>query len=244
MPAVAPIQPLPGMPAVAPLPAAQPRPGVPATARPPAQAPAGGTPRQPAASPGNLGGLDAAQLSDLVQRCRALNQLDYFELLKLEKTAGPADIKKAFYRDSRTFHPDRFYHLENAELKERVNDLYKRVTEAYYVLRDDGKRKQYLADVTGPERARKLRFSDLSEAETKQAAKKEAEEQIGTHPKGRQFFQSGMADFAAERWSGAERNFKMALTFEPANARYKEKLTQVQQKLQEEAKNKGGFKIK
>ena len=109
-----------------------------------------------------------------------------------------------------------------------MNELYKRITEAYYVLRDDSKRKKYLADVTGADRKAKLRFTEAAETETKLEQKKAQEEQIGTHPKGRQFFQTGMQDFEAQRWAGAERNFKMALTYEPQNARYKEKLTEVQ----------------
>ena len=166
-------------------------------------------------------------------------------MLKLEKDAVPADIKRAFYRECRTYHPDRFFQLDDPELKERVHELYKRVTEAYYVLRDDTKRRKYVTDVTGPERAQKLRFTETSEAETKLAAKKEQEEQIGTHPKGRQFYQTGAADLEAGRWASAERNLKMALTYEPQNPRYKERLLEAQGKLLEESRSKGeGFKIR
>jgi DnaJ-class molecular chaperone len=184
-------------------------------------------------------------MAELVSRCALLDQSDYFEVLQIPKEATPADIKKAFYRESRAFHPDRFYQLENKELKDQVNELYKRVTEAYYVLRDDTKRRKYVADVTGAERAQKLRFTEASEAETKAAAKKEQAEQIGTHPKGREFFKKGTADLEGSRWASAERNLKMALTYEPANALYKEKLGEAQKKINEEAKAKGeGFKIK
>ncbi len=189
--------------------------------------------------------LDVAQIAELEARCAALDQLDYFEVLQLEKTAVPADIKRAFYRESRTYHPDRYFQLDSKELKERVNELYKRVTEAYYVLRDDTKRKKYLADVTGPERAQKLRFTEASEAETKAAARKEQEEQIGTHPKGRQFYQTAMKDLEAGNAGAAERNLKMALTYEPSNARYKEKLAEAQKLQQGAAKNAGdAFKIR
>jgi DnaJ-class molecular chaperone len=199
----------------------------------------------PPPPPGAKGVLDARQMAELEARCARLDQLDYFEVLQIPKEATPADIKKAFYRESRAYHPDRFYQMESKALKDQVNELYKRVTEAYYVLRDDTKRKKYLADVTGPERALKLRFTEASEAETKAAAKKEQEEQIGTHPKGRQFYQLGVNDLEAGRWASAERNLKMALTYEPANARYKEKLGEAQKKLNEEAKAKGeSFKVK
>ncbi|AGC44468.1 DnaJ domain-containing protein [Myxococcus stipitatus DSM 14675] len=203
------------------------------------------SPPPPPGSAGKGTGLDANQLADLASRCAKLDQLDYFEVLLLERTAAPADIKKAFYRESRTYHPDRFFHITDKLLKEQVHELYKRVTEAYYVLRDDTKRKKYLADISSPERAQKLRFTEASEAETKAAAKKEQEEQIGTHPKGRQFYQQAQKDIEANNWSAAERNLKMALTYEPSNARYKESLLEAQKRLQEESKGKGdSFKIR
>ncbi len=196
----------------------------------------------PAAAPAEL---DAAAITRLNALASRLNTLDYFQILNLQSSATPPEIKAAFHQWSRAYHPDRFYQLADKDLKERVNEVYKRITEAYYVLRDDAKRKAYLSDMSGPERALKLRFTEAAELETKAAVRKEHEEQIGTHPKGRQFFQTGMADFDAQRWAAAERNFKMALTFEPANARYKEKLAQAQEKNYQESKKAGEpFKIR
>ncbi|RKG95501.1 molecular chaperone DnaJ [Corallococcus sp. CA053C] len=188
--------------------------------------------------------LTLAQLTELEVRCAKLDQTDYFELLSLDRSAVPADIKKAFYRESRIYHPDRFFQLESKPLKEQVHELYKRVTEAYYVLRDDTKRKKYLADIAGPDRAQKLRFTDASEAETKAAVKKEQEEQIGTHPKGRQFYAQAQKDLEAGNPSAAERNLKMALTYEPANARYKETLAEAQKQTAEKSKGDSSFKIR
>jgi DnaJ-class molecular chaperone len=218
-----------------PVPSARPEPGV-GPVRPP--------PPPPDAI-GRSAEIDPAQLVELEARCARLDQMDYFEILMVERTTAPADIKRAFYRESRTYHPDRFFHLRNKELQERVNELYKRVTEAYYVLRDDAKRRQYVADISGPERAQKLRFTESSEAETRAASKRQVEERIGTHPKGRQFYQTGAADADAGRWASAERNLKMALTYEPANTRYKEKLAEVQKVLQDEARKQGdAFKLR
>jgi DnaJ-class molecular chaperone len=165
---------------------------------------------------------------ELERLCASLGSRDYFEILKLRRSAGPAEIKHAFYSESRAYHPDRYY-LAGKQTRALVNELYKRVTEAYFVLRDDAKRRRYLADISGPDRALKLRFTEASELESKHASRREAEEQIGTHPKGRQFFQTAMQDVQARRWPSAERNLKMALTYEPQNARYKEKLAEVQQ---------------
>jgi DnaJ-domain-containing protein 1 len=189
--------------------------------------------------------LDAAQMAALAELCKALDQMDYFQVLKLTPAAAPAEIKKAFYSESRAYHPDRFFHLTDKDSKEKLTDVYKRITEAYYVLRDDKKRQRYSAEVTGPERAAKLRYTEASEVEAKAAVKKEAEEQIGTHPKGREFYKTAMKDWDAERWGAAERNFKMALTYEPANAKYKEMLKKANEKTHDEFKKKGDqFKIR
>jgi DnaJ-domain-containing protein 1 len=247
-PSVAPLVPsvVPVVPAVAPTvaPVRPPSGSGPAVPPPP---PAAVQPPPPPAAPVERAtmNLDPAQMAELWERCAKLDEMDYFEVLMVERGAPPADIKKAFYRESRTYHPDRYFHLDNKELKDRVNDLYKRVTEAYYVLRDDAKRRQYTANISGPERAQKLRFTESSEVETRAASKRQVEEQIGTHPKGRQFYQTGAADADAGRWASAERNLKMALTYEPANTRYKEKLAEVQKVLLEESRKQGdAFKIR
>ena len=150
---------------------------------------------------------------------QVLDELDYFQILKIGQGAAPAEIKAAYYRESRAYHPDRFFRTENTDLREAVGRIYKRINEAYVCLRDDARRSKYLADVSGPDRLRKLRFVEQSEQELK----KDKEQEIGTTPQGRKFFMAGLSDMAGQRFAAAERNFKMALTYEPANANYKAK---------------------
>ena len=180
--------------------------------------------------------------AQLAWKAERLDTLDYFELLGVPTTASAGEVKHAFYNESRAYHPDRFFHLTDEAFKTQVHEVYKRVTEAYYVLRDDVRRRKYLADVSGPDRARKLRFDELSEQETKAQAKQQAAEQIGLNPKARQLFQTAMGDLEHGNLAAAERGLKMALTYEPQNALYKEKLTDVQARLYEESRGKA-FKI-
>ena len=181
--------------------------------------------------------------AQLAWKAERLDTLDYFELLGVGTTASASEVKRAFYRESRAYHPDRFFHLADEAFKARVHEVYKRVTEAYYVLRDDVRRPKYLADVTGPDRAGKLRFDELAEQETKAAVKQQAAEQIGLHPKARQLFQTAMADVEQGHLAAAERGLKMALTYEPQNALYQEKLALVQDRLFQETRGQQ-FKIK
>lgn len=62
---------------------------------------------------------------------------DYYKTLGLEKGASTDAIKKAYRKLALQFHPDRNKGDKNAE------DRFKEISEAYAVLSDDEKRKQY-----------------------------------------------------------------------------------------------------
>jgi molecular chaperone DnaJ len=62
---------------------------------------------------------------------------DYYQLLGVPETAGSEDIKKAYRRLAKKFHPDA--NANDPQAAER----FKEVGEAYSVLSDDAKRKQY-----------------------------------------------------------------------------------------------------
>ncbi len=156
---------------------------------------------------------------EAVALAQIMDELDYFQILKLAPVATPAEIKLAYYRESRIYHPDRFYRLADGELRDSISRIYKRINEAYVCLRDDIRRTKYLADIGGPMRQSKLRFVEASEQEMK----KEKELEVGVTPQGRKFYLAGLQDFAGQRFAAAERNFKMALTYEPGNANYKTK---------------------
>jgi len=155
-----------------------------------------------------------------------LDELDYFQILKIPTSATLADVKSAYYRESRRFHPDRVFHVEETALKVRVLHIYKRITEAYSILRDEVRRAKYLQDISGPQRAQKLRFDEESEKELKKAK----EEETGATPNGRKLFAAGLLALQSGQLDAAERSFKMALLYEPTNQRFKEKFEEAKAK--------------
>jgi DnaJ-class molecular chaperone len=187
--------------------------------------------------------MDAQFIIEVETLAAVLDQLDYFGVLKVPQTATPGDIKAAYYRESRAYHPDRFAALDSPELKEVIGRVYRRVNEAYTVLRDDRKRARYLAEVTGPERERKLRFTEAEEAQVKEEQKKKLEEQLGQTPNGRKFFAAALQEIQASRWDAAERALKSALMYEPGNAKFKEQLANVQAEW-EKVRPRGDYRIK
>jgi DnaJ-class molecular chaperone len=188
--------------------------------------------------------MDPRFLAEVEALAGALDQLDYYGVLKIPQSASPAEIKAAYYRESRAYHPDRFAAAPDPRLREVVGRVYRRITEAYTVLRDDRKRARYLADVGGPDRARKLRFTEAEEAAVKEEQKKKIEEQFGQTPNGRKFFQAALKDVEASRWDAAERALKSALMYEPENARFKDQLAAVQKELEKTRPKVDPFKIR
>ena len=182
--------------------------------------------------------------ADLEARCNALDTQDYFEVLGIPRDATQVQLKKAFHQWSRTVHPDRFNQHPDPAVKAQVSELYKRITEAYFVLREDVKRQKYLQDIQGPERASRLRFTEQTESEVKAQQKKQADEQISANPKARQFYAEALKDLDAGRLKDAERNIKTALMYDPQNVQMKEKLASLQGSLDANRDRSSAFQIK
>ena len=67
-----------------------------------------------------------------------MSKRDNYEVLGVEKTATADEIKKAYRKLAKKYHPD-----ANSDNKEEAEKKFKEIAEAYEILSDDGKRKQY-----------------------------------------------------------------------------------------------------
>ncbi|XP_040003003.1 dnaJ homolog subfamily A member 3, mitochondrial-like isoform X2 [Xiphias gladius] len=65
------------------------------------------------------------------------NKQDFYEVLGVSRTASQKDIKKAYYQLAKKYHPDT--NPDDPEAKEK----FAKLAEAYEILSDDVKRKQY-----------------------------------------------------------------------------------------------------
>src|SRR5713226_5730838 len=67
----------------------------------------------------------------------AVRYKDYYEVLGVPRTASEGEIKKAFRKLAREYHPD------VAKNKKQAEEKFKEINEAYEVLGDPAKRKKY-----------------------------------------------------------------------------------------------------
>jgi len=64
---------------------------------------------------------------------------DYYNILGISPTASQKEIKFAFRRLAKRYHPDKV----DESCKEAAEDKFKRIAEAYYVLNDSARRCEY-----------------------------------------------------------------------------------------------------
>lgn len=67
----------------------------------------------------------------------------YYQLLGIPKTATQDEIRQAYKRESLRTHPDRLGGDATPEATRRATERFQAVADAYYVLSDPGRRKEY-----------------------------------------------------------------------------------------------------
>lgn len=153
---------------------------------------------------------------------RLIDELDYYQLLEITADAPTSAVKRAYYDLSRRFHPDANRGLE-AELRCALEAIAKRVAEAYSVLRDPRRRRAYDDELRRDGGSRRIQLVEARSRANQQAI----HETLGTTPNGRRFFALARAEIDKGNLDAAARNIQMALTFEPANDYFRQKLDEV-----------------
>lgn len=160
------------------------------------------------------------ELSQLMAIAAKIDQLSYYQLLGIASGASDADIRKAYHRRARTIHPDRFFEHPDPEIRKSIDRIFKRMTEAYTVLRDDEKRGHY--DRNLAQTPPRLRFTD----EDQQALLRAHKAVTGTTPQGRKFFEKAQTQYEKGQRKQALQSLRMACTFEANNEHFQTLLQQ------------------
>jgi curved DNA-binding protein CbpA len=159
--------------------------------------------------------MDSKFETEVVALSNLIDQMDYYQILRVERTASLGEIRKAYHLQSRQFHPDRYFHFPDGTFKVGIQKIAKRVAEAYVVLRDAQKRKQYDEQLACP--GGNLRYTEQSE----QAQQQAKTEEDGKTEQGRRYCRQGLSELSRKNFAAAEKSFKLALVYEPENERFK-----------------------
>lgn len=135
----------------------KPVPRAPRTSKPPPAAPATPPPAaelsDPSPEESEALGLDLPLAHNLRIRIlefrRRLPDGTHFDVLEVEPDSDKRSVKRAYFRLSKEFHPDRHYGKDLGPFGDWLHDVFKAVTAAFKVLGDNKKRAEYEASLRG-----------------------------------------------------------------------------------------------
>jgi len=126
---------------------------------------------------------------------------DYFTLLGVSEADSREQVRKAYFKLVKTYHPDRFFEDDTlTDLKDKVNGLFQRISDAHETLCDNTSRARYINDRSGKPQKSGTNLETLLQAETA--------------------FQKGMVLFRTRKYEEAEQLFAQALDMSPNEAEY------------------------
>jgi hypothetical protein len=89
------------------------------------------------------GELSARDVRVVLYMHHHLRRVSYYDLFCVAPTADVADLRAAYYRLSRAFHPDRWFRRPIGQFRTRIEDIFKWVNRAHSVLTHPTKRRGY-----------------------------------------------------------------------------------------------------
>lgn len=182
--------------------------------------PAAAAPRRPALP-------TSVEIYDLARR---LDRIDYYVLLGVPRDVEHADLQSRFHLLTRRFHPDLFHGREEG-LGKAVGRVYRRMNEAYAVLRSSERRAQYDSGLAQPYEERQVRLS----GDAQNAARRREETPGATTSVGEFYWDRARVMLKSSQGATgttpkpvleeAIRLLHTALIFEPRNSHFQTALT-------------------
>lgn len=195
--------------------------------------------------------LTTEEKRDIEIHLQYANNEDYFSLLGLSRTATEMEIKKAYFAVSKKFHPDRYFSKQIGDYKPKLNTIFKKVSEAYEILKDSESRNVYLDAIgsmasayqtasqavaaengngqTAPTVAMENRVAAPQRPQPTAPpapripglTPKLSEEVLERIRKAKKLWESGRKELLKNNFKNAVSNFKLAIAFDPYNEQYK-----------------------
>ena len=190
---------------------------------------------------GSVVDITAEQQARIDRLFEAIEDATYYQLLEVNREATEKAIKRAYYRLSREFHPDRFYRRQLGPYKTKLEQVFAKLNEAYRVLSDSKFRGDYDAALAGAASEglgqvsmathevdfAAFRRQEAEPAQVKQTKRKrplpghlvKAREEITERLKdARKSFLRGRRHFDAGEFTEASSHLQRALLLDPKNA--------------------------
>lgn len=134
----------------------------------------------------------------------AMKDQDHYEVLGIRRDAPKDEIKKAYFLLAKAYHPDRHFQPGMQDVKDQLEELFQRITEAYDTLLMERKRKEY----------------DLTLVMSKYGKKQPAASEETDEARAVQQFQRGQEAIKRGDYREAVHSLQWAVRLNPKQAKY------------------------
>jgi curved DNA-binding protein CbpA len=94
-----------------------------------------------------LNEAQAARRQEIIDAYDGLKTKNHFEMLGIPRASSEAQVKEAYFRLAKRFHPDAHHDAALADLKDKLEAVFIKLGEAYEVLRNPRTRSSYESDL-------------------------------------------------------------------------------------------------
>ena len=84
-----------------------------------------------------------ARIKHILNLYTKIESMNYYHVLGVSEDSSTAEIKRAYFQAARKYHPDLFPRDLPREVREKIDDVFDKVTKCYHTLIDPDKRKKY-----------------------------------------------------------------------------------------------------
>src|SRR6266545_1142201 len=159
-----------------------------------------------------------AAIEQFVDRAyAAMDQTDYYRVLGMSSAAGEQEIRDAYYKLAARLHPDIHGDGLDPNFRRKLTTVFSRVVEAYRVLSDPGRRREYDATLA----AGAMRMAPGTKLKPRQ------EEHV-VDPHARRFYHLAQQALDSGDVRSAVMNLRIALSAEPDSPILREALARAE----------------
>lgn len=164
----------------------------------------------------------AAFAAHITTLAATIDQLNYYQLLNVPLGATADQIKSGYHQVAKIYHPDS-HRQASPQVRQCLHTVFKRMTEAYRVLYDFGRRKQYDAHLQkgGPAR--------MAENKREQKGPRSPDADLKTLT-GKRCFMAALQAIKRKDYMNAKLQLQLALTHEGMTSKpVKDKIAELEQ---------------
>ncbi|HEX9814804.1 MAG TPA: J domain-containing protein [Myxococcota bacterium] len=171
----------------------------------------------------------------------------YFELLDVPRDADAKQIKRAYFALSKVYHPDRYFRANLGDYALRLEQIFRKLVEAYELLSDPATRAEIERTMGAMPEPEPEPVAEPSEAGAaplrklppRKLTKRQTLERLRRHfrippqilaerkLKASHFFEAAMVAAKRERWHEAAPSLRLAVAFDPWNDEYRKRFSDI-----------------